>query len=169
MRLVLFIALLAGALACGCSSDPRQGYSFASSFDQRVETISVRVFENATYHPGIESDLTSALIKRVQTDTPWKVVSPSTAQTTLTGTIRDVQIRRVTQDVAGGITQQAAVRVLADFEWRSNVTGRVLARQSNVAVTETFIPAAGEPIEIGLSAAMDEMAGAILEAMRSVW
>ena len=169
MRLLLLLAILVTMLFAGCSSDPRQGYSFASAYDRRVESISVEVFENATFHPGIEADLTAALIKRVQTDTPWNMVSPSTAQTTLTGTIRDVQIRRITQDTSGGITQQAAVRVIADFEWRSNVTGRVLARQANVAVTETFLPAAGEPIDIGLSAAMDELAGAILEAMRSVW
>ncbi|MFI4882474.1 MAG: LPS assembly lipoprotein LptE [Phycisphaerales bacterium JB064] len=168
MRLACIALGLMITLA-GCASDPRQGYSFESSYDQRVETISVNVFENETYHPGIEADLTAALIKRVQRDTPWKVVNPASAQTTLTGTIKDVQIRRLTQDSAGGITQQAAVRVLADFEWRSTITGRVLARQINVAVTESFTPAAGEPIEVGLSAATDELAGAILEAMRSVW
>lgn len=166
--------LLAGALgfavvACGCASDPTRGYSFASSYDARVESISVGVFRNETFHPGLEADLAGALIRRVQRDTTWAVTGSDTAQTTLTGTIRDVQIRRLAQDNEGGITQQAAVRVVADFEWRSNVTGRVLARQINVSVTESFIPAAGEPLEVGLSAAADELAGVILEAMRSVW
>jgi hypothetical protein len=153
----------------GCSSDPTQGYSFASSYDQRVQSISVAVFENATFHPGIEADLASALIRRVQRDTPWKVVGDATAQTSLTGVINDVQISRLTQDTAGGISQQVAVRLIMDFQWRSNVTGRLLAERRGLAVTESFIPAAGEPIDVGFSAATDEAAGAILEAMRSVW
>lgn len=167
--LLLAGALGVAALSYGCASDPTQGYSFASSYDARVNSIAVNMFQNETFHPGLETDVTSALIRRVQRDTPWDVTGPDTAQTTLTGTIRDVQIRRLSQDNEGGITQQAAVRVVADFEWRSNVTGRVLARQINVAVTESFIPAAGEPLEVGLSAAADELAGVILDAMRSVW
>lgn len=167
--LLLAVALGLVAASFGCASDPTRGYSFSSSFDARVESIAVNVFQNETFHPGLETDVTGALIRRVQRDTPWNVTSAGTAQTTLSGTIRDVQIRRLTQDTDGGITQQAAVRVVADFEWRSNVTGRVLARQINVAVTESFIPAAGEPLEVGLSAAADELAGVILEAMRSVW
>lgn len=170
MRAPRFVLALGLAIvASGCSSDPTRGYSFTSSYDDRVQSVSISVFQNETFHPGLEADVTGALIRRVQRDTPWNVTSADTAQTTVTGTIRDVQIRRLTQDNEGGITQQAAVRVVADFEWRSNVTGRVLARQINVAVTESFIPAAGEPLEVGLSAAADELAGVILEAMRSVW
>lgn len=153
----------------GCATNPSEGYSFASSFDERVQSVSVSVFENGTFHPGLESDIAAALIRRIQRDTPWDVTGPDTAQSTITGVIRDVQIRRLSQDTQGGITQQAAVRVVADFEWRSTVTGRVLARRVNLAVTESFIPAAGEPLDVGLSAAADEMASAILDAMRSVW
>ena len=166
--LVLAVGLVLAWLGA-CASDPSRGYSFASSFDDRVQSVSVSVFENATFHPGLEADLTQALIRRVQRDTPWRVLGPSTAQTTLSGEITDVQINRITQDSEGGISQQVAVRVRADFVWRSAVTGRVLAERRGVAATETFIPAAGEPIEVGLAAAADEMAGAILEAMRSVW
>ena len=159
---------LAAALA-GCASDPTRGYSFASSYDDRVQSVAVEVFQNETFHPGLEADLTTAIIRRVQLDTPWQVTSGDAAQTTLTGVIRDVQIRRLTQDVQGGITQQASVRVTVDFTWQSNATGRDLARRSNLTVTESFLPAAGEPLEVGLTAAAEEMAGAILEAMRSVW
>lgn len=170
MRALRFGVVLGLALvASGCASDPTQGYSFSSSYDERVRSVAIHVFQNETFHPGLESDVTAALIRRVQRDTPWDVTGADTAQTTVTGTIRDVQIRRLSQDNDGGITQQAAVRVVAEFEWRSNVTGRILARQINVAVTESFIPAAGEPLEVGLSAAADELAGVILEAMRSVW
>jgi hypothetical protein len=166
----LGLAIAVASLALvGCSSDPTTGYSFSSSYDDRVQSVAVQVFQNETFHPGLESDLTTAIIRRVQRDTPWDVTSSGSAQTALTGTIRDVQIRRLTQDTGGGITQQAAVRLTVDFTWRSNVTGRELARRTNLVVVESFLPAAGEPLDVGLSSATDEMAGAILEAMRSVW
>jgi len=167
--LVLCLSLAGLAVGGGCASDPSRGYSFSSSYDDRVQSISVSVFENATFHPGLEADLAHAVIRRVQRDTPWRVLEPSTAQTTLTGEIVEVQINRITQDIDGGISQQVAVRLRTNFVWRSSVTGRVLAERRGLAVTETFIPAAGEPIELGLTAATDEMADAILEAMRSVW
>lgn len=165
----MLAAALALASMAGCATNPSEGYSFSSSFDERVQSVSVSVFENGTFHPGLESDVAAALIRRIQRDTPWDVTGPGTAQSTITGVIRDVQIRRLSQDTQGGITQQAAVRIVADFEWRSTVTGRVLARRVNLAVTESFIPAAGEPLDVGLSAAADELASAILDAMRSVW
>ena len=171
MRRPCIAVLVSGllALGMGCSSDPSKGYSFASSYDQRVRSISVSVFENQTFHPGIEADLGAALIRRVQRDTPWRVLNPESAQTVLEGTITDVQISRAAQDDDGAISQQVALRMRADFVWRSAITGRVLAERRGLGITETFIPAAGEPIELGLSAATQEMAAAILEAMRSVW
>lgn len=152
----------------GCSSDPTKGYSTSSSFDDSVRTIAVTVFENETFHPGVEADLATALIRRVQRDTPWRVTHSATAETTLRGVIRQVDIRRLTQDTAGGITQQAAVRIVVDFEWRSG-TGNLLARRMGLSATESFMPAAGEPLDLGLTAATDELAGVILEAMRSGW
>lgn len=166
-RTACFLTWLVCVLV-GCSSDPTKGYSTSSSFDRSVRTIAVTVFENETFHPGVEADLATALIRRVQRDTPWRVTEAATAETTLRGVIRQVEIRRLTQDTAGGITQQAAVRVVADFEWRAG-TGRVLARRVGVSATESFMPAAGEPLEVGLSAAVEELAGVILEAMRSGW
>lgn len=166
-RSAFAVAALVLVLA-GCSSDPTRGYGFSSSYDRSVHTIAVAVFENETFHPGVETDLASALIRRVQRDTPWRVTRSGTAETTLRGVIRQVEIRRLTQDTDGGITQQAAVRIVADFEWRSG-TGRVLARRTGVSATESFVPAAGEPLELGLTAAAEELAGVILEAMRSGW
>ncbi|GIW73926.1 MAG: hypothetical protein KatS3mg103_0448 [Phycisphaerales bacterium] len=169
----LAVALAAGLVAAvgigGCASDPRAGYSFASSYDRRVQSVAVTVFQNATFYPGLEADLASAIVQRVQAGTPWRVQDADAAQTVLTGTVRDVQLSRLTQDVAGGITQQAAVRLVVDFRWVEAATGRVLAERRGLSVTRTYLPAAGEPTEAGLAQAVTEMASAILESMRSGW
>ncbi|MEO1009248.1 MAG: LptE family protein [Planctomycetota bacterium] len=161
--------LVVCVLPAGCARDPLGGYSFASSFDERIESISVAVFGNETFFPGVESDLTRSLIRTLQRDTPWQVTSTQTAQTRLSGTIRSLDIDRLARDDEAGITQQAAVTITVDFEWIDAATGRTLVQRRGLRVTESFVPDSTEPIDIGLTAAAEEAADAIVAALRSGW
>lgn len=164
------LAALAIALGLGaCAADPRSGYSLTPSFERGITSVAVTPFDNQTFHTSLTADLATALTRRLQRDTPWRVTASGRAQTVIRGTIREVQIGRLTRDDAGGITQQASVRVLVDFTWTEAVGRRALVERRGLAVAESFTPAAGEPIEVGLSAAADEMASAIVAELRGSW
>lgn len=167
---------LAGLLACavaltGCASDPREGYALGTAFDRRVNSIEVRIFDNLSFNQGMELRLANAIVTEIQTQTPWQVRSGALAQTTLTGAITDVRLRARSVARETGLVQEQAVEVTLDFQWRDNRTGDVLASRRGVRAVETFVPAlgAGERIEIGENAAVQEAAREVVAALRSGW
>lgn len=167
----LVIGTLAVSLLVGCSGDPRQGYSMGSAFDRRISSVEVRIFDNLSFNHGMEVRLADAIVKEIQTQTPWQVRTGSLAQTTLTGAITDVRLRARSVARETGLVQEQAVEVTLDFQWRDNRSGEVLASRRGVRATETFVPTLGasERIEIGENAAVQEAAREVVAALRSGW
>mgnify|MGYP006299120973 CR=1 FL=1 len=163
--------LAAAALLPACASDPTQGYSFASTYDASVRTIAVPVFANTTCEPGIEAELTEAIVKRIQRDTPWKVTASDTAETVLTGTIPDVELRALSRTSGTGLVQEVTHEITVDFAWRDNRAGQTLAERRNFAGVGAFVPdrLTGERIAVGRREAIDELARDIVAELRADW
>ncbi len=170
-------AILASAIACfavslaGCAGDPREGYSMGSAFDRRINSVEVRIFDNLSFNHGMEVLLADAIVKEIQIQTPWQVRTGSLAQTTLTGAITDVRLRARSVARETGLVQEQAVEVTLDFQWRDNRSGDVLASRRGVRAVEIFVPTlgAGERIEVGQNAAVQEAAREVVAALRSGW
>src|SRR5215471_8417063 len=64
------------------------GYTTQPNYDECIKTVYVPIFENKTFRRGLEFDLTRAVIREIESKTPFKVVSAGCpADTELTGTI----------------------------------------------------------------------------------
>lgn len=167
--------MVIGAAACvalgACASDPSRGYSFASSYATDIATVHVPMFKNPTFHRGLEVELTDAVIKEIQRSTPWKVAGEAAAETSLGGTITDVSMRRLSANRTSGLAQELAVSITVDFDWVDVRTGRTLASRRSFTASETFVPSlpAGERLEVGEHAAVQQLARDIVAEMRSGW
>ena len=155
----------------GCSSDPRSGYSTATTFDDSVKTISVPMFRNATFARGIEVELTEAVITELRRSTPYTIVQSQSPQSTLRGTITRSDLRKLSTGRTSGLVEELGVLMTVDFEWKDNRTGKVLVARRGFNAAEPFAPARGvnERIETGQHAAVQEMARGIVNEMRSGW
>lgn len=164
------VMLACVALLCACSSDPARGYSFASTYGSGGRTISVDIFDNYTFSKGAETELTEAVIKELQRTTPLRVTRER-ADTSLSGVVRAVDLKRVARDSASGLTDQLAVKVTVDFEWKDNRTGTVLVGRKNFSAVDTFVPGqgTGEPIELGRRLATQRLAADLVAELRSSW
>ncbi len=164
------LLLLLSALGA-CASDPRQGYSFDKPFDADKRTIAVEMFDNVSYFHGLEVHLTDAVVKEIQRSTPWRVVNGPGADTVLSGAISAVDIRKLATAPVSGLSQQLAVAVTFDFDWRDQRTGDVLVSRRGQRAADAFVPAhgVGERIELSERAAVEEAAKAIVGALRSGW
>jgi len=160
-----------GGLGGACASDPRSGYSFASTFPSEVQTIAVPVFANTTFTRGIDVELTEAVITELRKSTPYRVVQTESPQTTLRGSITSTELRKLSTARTSGLVEELAVVMTIDFEWKDNRTGKVLTARRGFAASEPFAPArgVGERIETGQHAVVQEMARAIVNEMRSGW
>lgn len=168
------VVVLAAAGAMGpaaCSSDPSQGYSFASTYRQDVETVAVPIFANQTFDHGVEAELASAIVAELRKVTPWRVDQSGSAQTTLSGVVTSSELRKLTTARQTGLVETLALVISVDFEWKDNRTGRVLAARRDFSAAEAFTPArgVGERIDTGRHAAVQELARAIVNELRTGW
>lgn len=169
--LVCAMCCAIGAALTGCSSDPRSGYSSTGLYDEERRTIAVPVFDNVSYEHGLEVMLTDAIVKEIQRTTPWRIVSTDSAETTLSGAITNVRMRRVSTARQSGLVQELAYELTCDYFWKDNRTGAALASRRGFRTVSTFAPAHGveERIEVGSQGAVEAMARDIVASLRSRW
>jgi len=165
------LGALVAAGASGCAADAGKGYSLNPSHNSAIKTVHVPIFHNPTFHRGIEVDLTDAIIKQIQTSTPWKVTSGGVADTALGGTITDVTMHRLSTNRGSGLSQELSVAITVDFDWTDARTGRTLASRRSFTAAETFVPSrpVGERLEVGEHAAVQQLARDIVAELRSNW
>jgi hypothetical protein len=104
------------------------GYTTRPNYDPGIRTIRVPIFKNNTFVRGLEFDLTQAVIREIQTRTPFRVVAADcAADTELTGTIT------LLSKVAINRTQMNEIRegqttLGVEIVWRDLRTGEVLSQ-----------------------------------------
>lgn len=171
-RLCMWLA--SGALlgiVAGCASDPTNGYAMASAYDRGIQTVAVPIFENPTYEHGLEMQLTEAIIKEIHRSTPWRVVDRERAQTEISGAISNAELRALGLDSDTGLVEQYAYDIGVTFEFRDRRDGSVLLARRNFRAAESFVPdrLAGERVEFGQRATIDQLARDIVAELRSSW
>jgi len=159
------------ALLAGCASDPTQGYALESAHPSDVRTVAVPIFENATHNRGVEFDLTDAIIKEIESRTPYKVASSDTADTVLTGRIRSVQLEQISKSPLTGLSEEMILSITIDFEWQDLLTGKSRLRRESFTGHGLFVPSrpTGERIELGRLAAVEQLARDVVAELRADW
>lgn len=101
-----------------------------------VRTLAVPTFKNQTYEPRIEVLFADSLVKRLQQDGTYKIISDDMADAILVCTVVKVD-RRSLRSVQNNVlaTSEFGLRVEVNFEVQDRVTGALLMK--NVAVGET--------------------------------
>lgn len=171
MRRVACVILACALALAGCASDPASGYSFRSTYPKSVRTVAVPVFDNQTFQKGLEVELTDAIIKEIQRQTPMVVVQGGGAQSTLTGVIRTADLRALTISGRTGLTQEMGLQVSIDFDWRDASSGQYLASTKNLQALEPFVATrtTGQRLETGTSQVAQELARRVVAQMRGSW
>ena len=149
-------------LLAGC------GYSHQGLFPQGIQSVGVRTFQNKTFYQDVQFELTEALIKQIELQTPYKAVS-GTGDTLLEGSITDIEQRRLSRTSRGGLAQEMEVRIVVDFLWKDERSGQVLRQRQGLTAVGRYVPTSpvGEPLETGQHAAVQRLAGQIVSAMGS--
>ena len=84
MRMFAFpaAACVLGALT-GCTNlDPTKGYTHASQYRKGIKTVAVPIWRRGAgeFRRDIEIRLTNALVRRIEAETPYKVVDKALSQ-----------------------------------------------------------------------------------------
>jgi len=131
--LVLFISLALG----GCAE--LSGYSNESMFPQKVDSVCLEMFDNQTFRRGAEYELSDALSKRIEVETPYKIVSSrDRADTVITGQIVSIGESALSTERETGRVLEKEVELQALVNWKNLKTGELLIDNRSVTASASY-------------------------------
>jgi hypothetical protein len=153
-------ALMAVCLAAaGC------GYSNPKLVRQDIHSVYVPVFDNETFRPGQEKDLTRAVQEEIRRNTELKLAPRSRADSVLRGTITEVDEYVVTKTIGDNIVNKR-IGLTVSIEWKDRRTGQPIVSRQEMRVTDRFSPGLGEGKFTGLH---EEAAQQIRQSLWADW
>ncbi len=165
--LILLLAVLSSVFS-GCSG--LSSYSNESLYPQSVETVCLEMFENESFRRGVEYELSDALAKRIEAQTPYKIVSSlDRADTVISGKITSVTTSVLTAERQTGRALEKEVGVVAVVNWKNLRTGELLIDSMPVDATASFSEWQNQSFDYASTLAANKLAQRIVEQMEKKW
>lgn len=160
---MLGLALSWCGLVAGCS------YTTERPFPSGIQTVYVEMLQSKEFRRDLEFDLTEALIKRIEMDTPYKIADKQTADTVFTGEILEVQQRSLGGDFRADRPRELGATIIMRYRWKDLRSGDILVDRPRFVHMVTYIPPVGETFQTGMIRGLDGMAEEIVETMETDW
>lgn len=152
------------------------GYMVGAPYSETVRTVAVPIFTSDSFRRGFEFQLTEAVKKRIEMQTPFRIAEEPYADTRLTGHIVDVR-KNVIAENAFDDPRELQLSMTVMVTWEDLRTGQMLAQQQIPLPAEaaTFIAQADFAPELGQSLAsanqrmMERLAYDIVSRMEAAW
>ncbi|HOK96577.1 MAG TPA: LPS assembly lipoprotein LptE, partial [Anaerohalosphaeraceae bacterium] len=144
IRLV-FLVLASVLLVGGCG-----GYQNSWLYPQTVRTVYVEMFDTTSFRRGHEYALTDAVCKRIESQTPYKIVSNrDTADTVLSGRLGIRSGVLATDRYTGRALEKETV-VAVTVTWKDLRTGKLLIDSKEVYASSSFSEQMGQDFEYAI-------------------
>ena len=166
MRTTVVTAVLSAMLFfAGCA-----GYSNKPLYTDEVKSVFVEMFDNTTFERDLEYDLTDAIAKRVEEETPYKIISDkSRADTVLSGKITGIGSSALTLDRDTGRALENQTEITAEFSWKNLKTGQYLVENASLTATAGYSEFEQQSFEYASRIATNKLAERIVEEMQTKW
>jgi hypothetical protein len=152
------------AVLVGC-----QGYSNSWLHRQDVNTVYVEMFDNNGFRRGHEYTLTDAICKRIEAQTPYKIVSDrNVADTVLSGTVT-IGVGVLASDRWTGRPLEQESLVSVTVTWKNLKTGQVLVDRQLVYSSATYSAGMGQTEDYAIDVAVNKAAQKTVELMEKPW
>jgi len=153
---------------CGCNGIG--GYSNDSLFPQDVNTVCLKMFDNRTFRRGVEFELSDALAKRIEAQTPYKIVSSEDrADTVIDGQIITITESALSLEREMGGVLEKEVELSAVVNWKNLRTGELLIANRQVSASASYSPYQKQDFGYASSVAANNLARKIVELMEKRW
>lgn len=153
---------------CGCSGIA--GYTNESLFPQNVESVRLEMFDNQTFRRGVEYELSDAISKRIEADTPYKIVTDADrADTVLNGQIVSIEELALSTDREIGTVLESEVLLRAVVNWKNLKTGDLLIDHKTVSASASYSIYQMQDFKYASTLAANNLARKIVELMETGW
>jgi hypothetical protein len=162
---LIYAFSLAAVFFAGCS-----GYTNQSLYTDKVTSIYVEMFDNTTFQRDLEYDLTNAVAKRIDTETPYRIVSDrNRADTVLSGKITAINSSALTIERETGRALEDQAEITAQFSWKNLKTGEYLLENVTASATASYSQFQQQGFDYASKAAANKLAERIVEQMQVKW
>lgn len=154
--------------SCGCSAIKE--YSSQSLFPQNIGSIYVEMFDNSTFRRSVEYQLTDAVAKRIEAQSPYKIISRrNTAETLLTGQIVSIGEGVLTSERETGRALEKELIVTAVVSWKDLRTGQMLIDKQQISGSANYSQWMNQGFDYAATIAVNDLAQHIVELMENPW
>jgi hypothetical protein len=174
-RVLGLVLLLMGVLlpASGCAA-----YRFGSQtlYPLDVQTVYVPVFESDSFRRNLAEFLTEAVVKEIESKTPYKVVGSPQADSVLSGKIT-TDTKRVIVEDPYDYPRETQVNMSIEVRW-VNRKGDLVGQPTTIAVPQEIavisadgmlVPEYGQSVSTAQLQAIQRLATQIVSLMESPW
>ena len=164
--LLCFLASCLGL--CGCAE--LAGYSNEPLFPQDVSSVCLDMFDNRTFRRGVEYELSDALAKRIELETPYKIVSDADrADTVMSGQILSMWELPLSTDREIGTVLEREVELRAVVNWKNLKTGQLMIDHQLVSASASYSTYQKQDFKYASTLAANNLARKIVELMEGKW
>ena len=154
--------------AAGCSEGT--GYTRESLFPSGIRSLCLQMFDNRTFRRDVEYDLSAALAKRIESDTPYKIVSdPDRADSVMSGQILTLTESVVTVERETGYAMEKEMQITAVVNWKDLRSGELLLNSQTVTAAATYSDWVQQGTSYASKLAANRLAVRIIQAMEKTW
>ena len=165
-----FFGLIAAVCLCLCGCAEMAGYSSESLFPEDVDSVYVQMFDNRSFRRGVEYELSDALAKRIEAETPYKIISSrDRADTVISGQIVQITESVLSRERQIGRALEKEVQLRAVVSWKNLKTGELLINNKSVNASANYSEWQNQGFGYASTLAANNLARRIVELMEKEW
>jgi hypothetical protein len=162
--------LITACMLIGGCGRSQGGYTDQSLYPQNVQTVYVEMFENESFRRGLEYELTDAVAKRIEAETPYKIVSDrDIADSVISGKIKAINEAVLSMERQTGRPLEKQATVAAVVSWKNLKTGQLFIENVKVKEAMSFSAWLNQGEDYGSAVAANRLAERIVEQMQVKW
>jgi hypothetical protein len=128
------------------------------------------MFDNRTFRRGVEFELSDALAKRIEAETPYKIVSSTDrADTVISGQLVSINESALSLERQLGGVLEREVELQAVVNWKNLKTGELLITNQQVAASASYSTYQKQDFGYASNLAANNLARKIVELMEKKW
>lgn len=167
-----FVLLTGGILAAigltGCSGI--RGYSNQTLYPDNIRSVCLEMFDNRSFRRGVEYTLSDALAKRIETMTPYKIISSTDrADSVLSGQLVSIAESSLTIEREVARPLEKEVVLTAVVNWKNLNTGELMIDNRTVLAAASYSEFLNQDFTYAAALAANKMAQKIVELMETQW
>jgi hypothetical protein len=149
----------------GCGKGGFEGYSNSWLVPSDISSVYVKMFDSTGFRRGHEYTLTDAICKRIEAETPYKIVSNiDSAETVLSGTV-GISAGVIAGERYTGRPVEMEALATVTVSWKNLKTGEVLINNEQVSASSTYSTQLGQDVSYASDAAVNRAAEKVVELM----